>query len=104
MIDPAAISASVLPLPAVNVAAHRDGVCIAQGSLDYVMGHPANAVLWLARELEALGRQLRNSMQELMELGGWKSYQIVLRYAHLAPEHLSAAAQRIERVFGGCRR
>lgn len=49
----------MLPLPAVNVAAHRDGVCIAQGSLDYVMGHPANAVLWLARESEALGRQLR---------------------------------------------
>ena len=40
------------------------------------------------------------SLQELMELGGWKSYEMVLRYAHLAPEHLSAAAQRIERVWG----
>ena len=37
------------------------------------------------------------SLQELMELGGWKSYEMVLRYAHLAPEHLSTAAQRIER-------
>jgi|SRR5688572_5874269 len=27
------------------------------------------------------------SLQELMELGGWKSYEMVLRYAHLAPEH-----------------
>jgi integrase len=40
------------------------------------------------------------SLQELMELGGWKSYEMVLRYARLAPEHLSAAAQRIERVWG----
>lgn len=37
------------------------------------------------------------SLQELMELGGWKSYEMVLRYAHLAPEHLSHAAARIER-------
>jgi len=35
-----------------------------------------------------------------MELGGWKSYEMVLRDAHLAPEHLAAAAQRIERVWG----
>jgi integrase len=40
------------------------------------------------------------SLQELMELGGWKSYEMVLRYAHLAPEHLSNAAARIERGFG----
>jgi integrase len=31
------------------------------------------------------------SLQELMELGGWKSYEMVLRYAHLAPEHLADA-------------
>lgn len=37
------------------------------------------------------------SLPELMELGGWKSYEMVLRYAHLAPEHLSNAAARIER-------
>jgi len=40
------------------------------------------------------------SLQELIELGGWKSYEMVLRYAHLAPEHLSAAAKRIERGWG----
>jgi hypothetical protein len=32
-------------------------------------------------------------------LGGWKSYEMVLRYAHLAPDHLSHAAARIERVL-----
>ena len=37
------------------------------------------------------------NLQELMELGGWKSYEMVLRYAHLEPEHLSSAAARIER-------
>jgi hypothetical protein len=37
------------------------------------------------------------TLQELMELGGWKSFEMVLRYAHLAPEHLSSAAARIER-------
>ncbi len=40
------------------------------------------------------------SLQELMELGGWKSYEMVLRYAHLAPEHLSGAAARIEQTMG----
>jgi integrase len=39
-------------------------------------------------------------LQGLMELGGWKLYEMVLRYAHLAPEHLSSAASRIERESG----
>jgi hypothetical protein len=29
----------------------------------------------------------------LMELGGWASYAMVLRYAHLAPSHLAAYAE-----------
>jgi integrase len=37
------------------------------------------------------------SLAELMELGGWKSYEMVLRYAHLAPEKLCSVAGRIER-------
>jgi hypothetical protein len=28
----------------------------------------------------------------LMQLGGWASYAMVLRYAHLAPSHLAAYA------------
>jgi integrase len=35
------------------------------------------------------------TLHELMQLGGWQSYVMVLRYAHLAPEHLSAAANKI---------
>ncbi|WP_343032223.1 tyrosine-type recombinase/integrase [Allochromatium palmeri] len=36
------------------------------------------------------------SLQDLMAMGGWSSYDLVLRYAHLAPEHLAEAAARIE--------
>ena len=34
------------------------------------------------------------TLQELMQLGGWNSYAMVLRYAHLAPENLSEAAEK----------
>lgn len=37
-------------------------------------------------------------MHELKELGGWKSRQMVDRYAKYATEHLSEAAAHIERV------
>lgn len=35
------------------------------------------------------------SLHELMQLGGWASYQMVLRYAHLSSHQLQAAADRI---------
>lgn len=35
-------------------------------------------------------------LQELMELGGWATYDMVLRYAHLASDHLYEASKRIE--------
>jgi integrase len=38
------------------------------------------------------------SLQELMHLGGWKTYSMVLRYAHLSSEHLAQAAARIKPV------
>lgn len=31
-------------------------------------------------------------LEELMALGGWKSYAMVRRYAHLSPEHLAGVA------------
>jgi integrase len=40
--------------------------------------------------------QSGTSLQELMELGGWHSYEMVLRYAHLASDHLKQAAKRID--------
>lgn len=35
------------------------------------------------------------SVQELMELGGWSSYEMVPRYAHLGADRLRNAAARI---------
>ena len=35
------------------------------------------------------------SLQELQQLGGWSSYDMVLRYAHLSSDHLKDAAERI---------
>ena len=35
------------------------------------------------------------TLQELMELGGWASYSMVLRYAHLSADHLASAADKI---------
>lgn len=35
------------------------------------------------------------SLQELQQLGGWASYEMVLRYAHLSSDHLKEAAERI---------
>jgi integrase len=41
--------------------------------------------------------QSGTSLPELMQPGGWKSYEMVLRCAHLTPEKLSFVAGRIER-------
>ena len=35
------------------------------------------------------------SLQELQQLGGWASFEMVLRYAHLSSHHLRDAANRI---------
>ncbi|MDA5482842.1 site-specific integrase [Yersinia intermedia] len=37
----------------------------------------------------------------LQEMGGWESIEMVQRYAHLAPRHLSAHAKQIDSIFGG---
>lgn len=34
-------------------------------------------------------------LHQVMEMGGWKSYAMVLRYAHLAPTHLTTAAEMV---------
>ena len=40
--------------------------------------------------------QVGTPLQRLMEMGGWSSLDRVLRYAHLAPQHLHEDAARIE--------
>ena len=56
----------------------------------------------LARSAAHVGVVARASgtrLQELMELGSWSSYEMVLRYAHLATDHLRDAAGRIDGTF-----
>jgi integrase len=38
-------------------------------------------------------------LQELLEWGGWKSFEMVRRCTHSALERLSSAAKRIERTW-----
>lgn len=37
----------------------------------------------------------------LREMGGWESIEMVLRYAHLAPDHLAEHAKQIDAIFNG---
>jgi NAD(P)-dependent dehydrogenase (short-subunit alcohol dehydrogenase family) len=52
-------------------------------------------------KLQALANSLDNavqngtSLQELQQLGGWASFEMVLRYAHLSSDHLRDAAERV---------
>ena len=39
--------------------------------------------------------QSGTSLQELQQLGGWSSFEMVLRYAHLSSDHLLKAAERV---------
>jgi hypothetical protein len=34
-------------------------------------------------------------LQESQQLGGWASFEMVLRYAHLSSDHLKEASERI---------
>ncbi len=36
----------------------------------------------------------------LQEIGGWESIEMVRRYAHLAPNHLSEHARKIDVIIG----
>lgn len=37
-------------------------------------------------------------LEELQRLGGWKTFDMVLRYAHLAPDYLAPVAERVRPV------
>ena len=46
-------------------------------------------------------RQAGTPTHELQRLGGWRTGAMVERYAHLAPESLAIAAQRLDSKFEG---
>jgi site-specific recombinase XerD len=37
-------------------------------------------------------------IEELQKLGGWKTLSMVMRYAHLATDHLAEAAERVKPI------
>ncbi|PLR38745.1 site-specific integrase [Chimaeribacter californicus] len=39
-------------------------------------------------------------LSALQEMGGWESIEMVQRYAHLAPNHLTEHARHIDAIFG----
>jgi integrase len=45
--------------------------------------------------------QSGTSLQELQVLGGWSSFDMVLRYAHLSSDHLRSAAERVSLLKTG---
>lgn len=45
-------------------------------------------------------RQAGTPTHELQRLGGWRTGAMVERYAHLAPDHLAHAADRLDTVLG----
>jgi integrase len=46
-------------------------------------------------------RQSGTPTHELQRLGGWRSSVMVERYAHLAPDYLARAANRLDLLLGG---
>ena len=46
-------------------------------------------------------RQSGTPTHELQRLGGWRTSVMVERYAHLAPDHLATAANRLDSMLGG---
>ena len=46
-------------------------------------------------------RQSGTPTRELQRLGGWRSSVMVERYAHLAPDHLASAANRLDSLLSG---
>lgn len=46
-------------------------------------------------------RQAGTPTHELQRLGGWRTSAMVERYAHLAPDHLAAAATRLDGILPG---
>jgi len=46
-------------------------------------------------------RQSGTPTHELQRLGGWRSSVMVERYAHLAPDHLARAANRLDSLLSG---
>jgi len=71
--------------------------CNTKAFQDAVKSAGLNGINWhtLRHTFASWAVQKGVSLHELMQLGGWSSYAMVLRYSHLAPDHLAAAADKL---------
>ncbi len=71
--------------------------CNTKAFQDAVKAAGLNGINWhtLRHTFASWAVQKGVSLHELMQLGGWSSYAMVLRYSHLAPDHLAAAADKL---------
>lgn len=100
---------------AMAILAARRGVdrVLVFGNPDYTLYKASNRAWYQAlRDAKLVGfrwHDLRHtwaswavmngvSLMELKELGGWKTLQMVARYAHLATEHLAGAAAKVKPI------
>lgn len=75
------------PIKPVNTKAWREAV--KRAGISNYRNHD-NRHTWGTRHPKA-----GTSVPELQALGGWQSSKMVERYAHFAPDHLAAAAERV---------
>lgn len=76
--------------PIVQVMSHQWKAALVRSGLDDFRWHDLRHTwaTWL--------RQLGTPTHELQRMGGWKTPLMVERYAHIAPDHLSASAAKLE--------
>lgn len=103
---------------AMTVLASRKGIdeSLVFGNPDYVLYKASNRAWYEAlRKAGMVGfrwHDLRHTwaswavmsgvrLEELMKLGGWKTMSMVMRYAHLSPEHLAGVAAKIKPISRG---
>lgn len=75
------------PIPKWDVA--QWGRAVAAAGLEHFRFHDVRHT-WASWHV-----QNGTPLNRLMELGGWSKYEMVLRYAHLAPDHLAQHAEAV---------
>jgi integrase len=78
------------PIDEVNTRAFR--AALKRAGIDNFRWHDLRHT-WASWHVQA-----GTPLNALQELGGWSDHEMVLRYAHLAPEHLSEHANRLNGI------
>lgn len=81
--------------PIVQVSTKAWRAALARAGIDDFRWHD------LRHTFATWHREAGTPTHELQRLGGWKTLEMVERYAHVAPEGLQVAASRLDNVFAG---